>query len=289
MEHTFHDVYETYLRGELHPPYLEKLWENTTWVQRNVQIATVGCFDTVGALGIPGFFAAGVNARKYGFHDTALSKKVRNAYHALALGEKRKPFAPTLWVGNGVTRLRQTWFPGVHADIGGGYPDREVADMVLAWMVGCVQNARPEDQLEFDREFLREVIRTDGVNEWAAGEVGKSYSGLMRFLGDRVRCPGMGYNEKVHVSVRVREKVVAGWKCKALKDWRWDPVGKVWRGPQGRLMEEDSLSEIEVELSGKNVVEKLLNAAFEGRVEQEVKRELSAKVHTAGPVQELEL
>lgn len=54
---------------------------------------------------------------------------VQHAFHALALDERRLPFAPTLWyVPDGETRgeglsLKQVWFPGVHINAGGGSDD----------------------------------------------------------------------------------------------------------------------------------------------------------------------
>jgi hypothetical protein len=31
--------------------------------------------------------------------------------------------------------LRQVWFPGAHANVGGGYDDQEMANITLAWMM----------------------------------------------------------------------------------------------------------------------------------------------------------
>ncbi|KAI0526383.1 hypothetical protein F5B22DRAFT_632877 [Xylaria bambusicola] len=53
-----------------------------------------------------------------------------------AIGERRQEEQAT-------SDLRQVWFPGSHANIGGGWPDQGVADTTLAWMmdqlssVGC--------------------------------------------------------------------------------------------------------------------------------------------------------
>src|SRR5439155_26195350 len=32
-------------------------------------------------------------------------------------------------------QVEQIWFSGVHSDIGGGYPERALADITMAWMV----------------------------------------------------------------------------------------------------------------------------------------------------------
>jgi hypothetical protein len=112
----------------------------------------IGVWDTVGALGIPddlpllGLFEG---ADKYRFHDTALSRMVANARHAVALDEKRASFAPTLWSSADPTKtvLKQLWFPGVHGDVGGGYFETALSDGALAWMMAeaeaCGLKLRP--------------------------------------------------------------------------------------------------------------------------------------------------
>jgi uncharacterized protein (DUF2235 family) len=98
----------------------------------------VGVWDTVGALGIP---IDGVRppllSRLWTFHDTTLTRYVLNAYHALAIDERRRPFQPTLWEqkpdAQGQT-LEQVWFAGVHSDVGGGYPDTGLSEIPLLWM-----------------------------------------------------------------------------------------------------------------------------------------------------------
>jgi uncharacterized protein (DUF2235 family) len=61
------------------------------------------------------------------------------AYQALAIDERRGPFAPAVWKqsedGKGSDQqLEQVWFAGVHSDIGGGYADSRLADLALRWM-----------------------------------------------------------------------------------------------------------------------------------------------------------
>jgi uncharacterized protein (DUF2235 family) len=104
----------------------------------DIGIRCLGVWDTVGALGIPFGAFAQLNDERYRFHDTKLTRIVENAFHAVALDEHREPYRATLWeptddhVGQ---RIEQAWFPGAHADIGGGYADdRRLADLALHWM-----------------------------------------------------------------------------------------------------------------------------------------------------------
>jgi T6SS, Phospholipase effector Tle1-like, catalytic domain len=107
----------------------------------NAKLTMVGVWDTVGALGIPAIFG-GVDVLLYGFLDTSLHENVLNAYHALAIDERRIEFPATLWTSPpkpGQT-IDQVWFCGVHSDVGGGYPiqtgDSEgLADITLSWMM----------------------------------------------------------------------------------------------------------------------------------------------------------
>jgi uncharacterized protein (DUF2235 family) len=108
-----------------------------------VAIKCVGVWDTVGSLGIPTSGPLGwLMRRRFGFHDVTLSSWVENAFHALAIDERRKPFAPSLWEVADAERskatfrqrIEQVWFPGVHSNVGGGYPDPRLSDITLAWM-----------------------------------------------------------------------------------------------------------------------------------------------------------
>jgi uncharacterized protein (DUF2235 family) len=110
------------------------------------EIRFVGVWDTVGALGIPiDGFRPPLLSRLWTFHDTTLSRVVRDARHAIAIDERRRPFSPTLWVKkvrkDGTVEqppprqvVKQVWFAGVHSDVGGGYPDRSLSDLPLRWM-----------------------------------------------------------------------------------------------------------------------------------------------------------
>jgi len=105
------------------------------------KIKMVGVWETVGSLGIPSVVGV-VDPIAYGFLDTGLSPMIQNAYHALAIDEKRMEFPPTLWTSApapGQT-VRQVWFCGVHSDVGGGEPDdpsgaTALSDITLAWMM----------------------------------------------------------------------------------------------------------------------------------------------------------
>lgn len=71
------------------------------------------------------------------------TRKVSNVAvgrHAMALDENRGPYAVYRFDPEQVAEregaLAEAWFPGVHSDVGGLYPDHRLADITLAWMTG---------------------------------------------------------------------------------------------------------------------------------------------------------
>lgn len=101
------------------------------------KIKMVGVWDTVGALGIPvksfNFFIK----EFYEFHDTELSAIVENAFHAVAVDEWREDYAATLWSPKEKPNqyVEQVWFPGAHANVGGGYRSSNLSLVPLVWMI----------------------------------------------------------------------------------------------------------------------------------------------------------
>lgn len=106
-----------------------------------VQVATVGVWDTVGALGIPVDLFQGVDEALYGFLDTTLHPDIQAAYQALSIDEQRPEFRPTPWrsIPQHGQIVEQTWFAGVHCDVGGGYPGHGLSDITLRWMMRRAQ------------------------------------------------------------------------------------------------------------------------------------------------------
>ncbi|KAK0704424.1 hypothetical protein B0H67DRAFT_499240 [Lasiosphaeris hirsuta] len=99
-----------------------------------IKIKALAVWDTVGSLGIPP--APLIGHCTWRFTNTQVSDKVENAFQALALDEPRYAFRPSLWerLPGSKTNLKQVWFPGTHANTGGGWYDQQLADITLAWM-----------------------------------------------------------------------------------------------------------------------------------------------------------
>jgi uncharacterized protein (DUF2235 family) len=141
------------------------------------KIKFLGVWDTVGALGAPFGFLFGKLLNQIfptQFHDTKISPIILNAYHACAIDEKRWPFRPTRMeltetrkieaaqvnatqVESEEYNYEEVWFPGVHSDVGGGYPEAGLSDCALTWMIEkagkhglCVETATPARAVEPD-------------------------------------------------------------------------------------------------------------------------------------------
>ena len=145
-----------------------------------LDIRFVGVWDTVDAYAMP------VDELKIAidewvwpmsFADRDPSDRLLTIRHALSLDDERPTFRPVLWNEvikdphhpNDVTkqkilspqRIQQVWFAGVHANVGGGYPDDGLAFTALNWMmdeagaVGLRYNNLP-------RKLIAACVNPDG-------------------------------------------------------------------------------------------------------------------------------
>ena len=98
----------------------------------DVPIKSIAVWDTVGSLGIPAY-AADRRFDVFRFVDTKLSNKVQHGFHAMAVDELRGDFPVTAWDSR--AGIKQVWFVGAHADVGGGYSAEEsrLSDIALEW------------------------------------------------------------------------------------------------------------------------------------------------------------
>jgi uncharacterized protein (DUF2235 family) len=131
------------------------------------RIKCLGVRDTVGSYGVPagiGLAALGryVTQWVFGFQDTKFGKHIDHGLHAIGIDERRRPFTPTFWtVEKGHPQpknVEQTWFAGVHCNVGGGYPDKGLSDLALLWMIA---RTKALTDLGFDVEAVKSTLRPD--------------------------------------------------------------------------------------------------------------------------------
>ena len=164
-------------------------------------IRFIGVWDTVGSLGPPGILGQVFNKGKYKYHDIELNQHIENAYQALAIDERRKPFAPSIWTRrpgfNGA--LKQAWFVGVHSDVGGSQARDGLANEALHWIVEKAEKLG----VEFDNAFLAHY--TPCFN----GDLHESMTAMYKVMGEYRRPIGqhLAAGEELHQSVLDRQKM----------------------------------------------------------------------------------
>jgi len=177
----------------------------------------IGVWDTVGSLGLPLTFLKMYNMEKYKFHDQTLSSTVKNAFHALAIDDRRKLFQPTLWEASKkiisgqapAQKCEQRWFPGVHCNIGGGYEDKGLSDRALHWMIEKAEGAG----LEFNKDHLTTIHSS------SKGALRNSYTPAFWFWPKiwREIKTGNKLNEDFDHSVKTRLEKDTSYRPKNLK------------------------------------------------------------------------
>jgi len=106
------------------------------------KIEFIGVWDTVDAVGLPfdGFTKAWNEVIfRFKFSNQKLHPNVKQACQALSIDDERQSFQPILWDETEENpenkRIEQVWFPGVHANVGGGYPQQGLSLVSLDWMI----------------------------------------------------------------------------------------------------------------------------------------------------------
>lgn len=172
----------------------------------DLAIRYVGVWDTVGSLGIPRILpiSIGLNAQ-YEFHDTALSRCVEHARHAVAIDERRAAFAPTLWSNIDAfntpgtrPRVAQQWFPGDHGGVGGGGA-RGLSNCALMWVLEGAELAGLSISREPGSVISGCLADIDPITP---GVDGKGFP-IMRALTSRWR-KGLNRFEDIHETARLR-------------------------------------------------------------------------------------
>lgn len=176
------EAYNVYRDRDITPHHPEAQKFRLSYGER-VPIKLLGCWDTVGSLGVPDQIPfvpidEWINA-KYKFHDTELSPIIQNARHAVAVDELRKVYNVTPMQRTDHPEssqvLRQVWFSGTHGCVGGGSQEqRGLSDIALQWMMNEVTELGleldptrvengicPDHTIDFDNE-LRGIYKLTG-------------------------------------------------------------------------------------------------------------------------------
>lgn len=216
------EAYELYCNRGTGPSDQEaKDFRKENSLGSRVDITLLGCWDTVGSLGIPelssfGHLSQQIN-KKYKFHDTKLNKKIKNALHAVAIDEQRKVFNVTPMQKHPDAPdqvLRQVWFPGDHGCVGGGTKEQsKLADATLKWMIESIGELGLG--LEFDINSIHPPIDFDYACDFYVqpksilGKATKLAGTILREIGDEF--------DELHEGVKYRWKQRPDYRPENLK------------------------------------------------------------------------
>ncbi|MGU3434134.1 T6SS phospholipase effector Tle1-like catalytic domain-containing protein [Actinomycetes bacterium M1A6_2h] len=164
----------------------------------SVPVEYLGLWDTVSA---PGIFR-----REMLFPCADSLENVLSGRHAVALDERRRPFAPRTVVPRPGARLpfprnpgiEESWFSGIHSDIGGSKPrNTGLGDITLMWVLaGAVERNIVLRQRAEDRGL-------PVLNRAMASQPCNANGRIWKLAGSRTRRPQVGV-DRLHASVRDR-------------------------------------------------------------------------------------
>jgi len=193
------EAYDLYRDRQIAPGDPNAIAFRAQYGSKQIPITLIGCWDTVGALGIPQLISGlpinDIANKKYQFHDVKLNRQIQHALHAIAIDERRRPFNVNhMELSEGAsTNIREAWFPGTHGCVGGGTKDlRGLSDVALKWMVEQIPALGLG--LEFDETWLSENTYLDHKIEFSdspgiyvlAGVINRAITGSLDGLHESV-------------------------------------------------------------------------------------------------------
>ncbi len=193
---------------------------HSTETDNRAWITFLGCWDTVGSLGVPDLnpkfeLDTKIN-RKHQFHDTDLSFIVKHARHAVAIDERRKVFDVTPMTlssrAKDLTDLKQMWFSGDHGCVGGGELVKEpLSNITFNWMMAELQALQSESDLHIDMS----AVPREGDLDYKAS-FDNSVTGMYKKIGEIDRAVPENF-DALHWSVKARLKEVASYNPASIR------------------------------------------------------------------------
>jgi uncharacterized protein (DUF2235 family) len=153
-----------------------------------IPVAYLGVWDTVKAAG---FLRFGNLRWPY----TRSLPNVARIRHAVSIDEQRRPYREYL-VERHPLGLQERWFAGVHADVGGTFPDHRLATISLKWVTDGVVG-----ELAIDPEAYEQACTV--ADDFADAPIHNN--GKFWYLVGRRKRP-IGPDALVHPSVLVRRR-----------------------------------------------------------------------------------
>jgi uncharacterized protein (DUF2235 family) len=202
------------------------------WMIKYAQVIDVdflGVWDTVGALGLPFGNLPILGKADMQFLNTGIRVSNKVAFHALAIDEHRKAFAPTLWTidyakgaspphhHRTLSQVEQRWFVGAHANVGGGCQSDPLPQLPLKWIMdkASIHGLGFRRGLELEVPGNSPAPIADSYSEFAYG----SYKVLT--LGRRYHRP-IGPEPIESSATEMRENINETIDASVFERWRQD-------------------------------------------------------------------
>ncbi len=166
----------------------------------------VGVWDTVSTVGWV------YNPVTFPF--TARNPSIGVFRHAISIDERRTHFRTNLFRAEGEQDCKQVWFAGVHADVGGSYPEPEsgLAKLTLQWMLREAQT----HGLLIDQKRAEEIVLGIGKDGYAAPDSSAMQHDQLKQWGWRI----VEHLPRRYIDMREEPPTVA---------WSWSPFSGFYR------------------------------------------------------------
>ena len=161
-------------------PLLTKEIKDRKLETQAAEVTFLGIWDTV-----PGSFfkeygtcKENENKKAGDRYKTGTYPAIREIAHAVSIDEKRSKFKPILVckpvINSQPTQVNEVWFPGAHADVGGGYENskelpgdnaQDLPNISLHWMLGLLGK-------HYDVKSVVQPAagKADGLAHWSIGD-----------------------------------------------------------------------------------------------------------------------
>lgn len=217
-----------------------KMTEQERWLLKYSQpadVKVIGVWDTVGSVGLAAGNIAGISRSQFDYLQTGLRIHILNGYHALAIDEHRKDFAPTLWTVRHpkdpkaviapprlMSGVEQRWFVGAHANVGGGYETDLLNQAPLRWLMKKAEShgLTFRADVELDGDSVTPPIADSygkfgyGIYQWITSPYYRPIGADPEERDDSTR-PTV--NETIDVSVFKRWRADASYRPANLVNW----------------------------------------------------------------------
>jgi hypothetical protein len=168
---------------------------------------------------------------------------VENAFHALALDEHRGTFTPTMWYLDPnygkKCNLKQCWFPGYHADVGGGttagkIDESSIDEVALAWMCDQVDGLLTFDKQAVLKYLDKKEDKNYDAEDWGRGVIKDPISVVYKLNsmgGDVLRTPGQYHKNLKEKHKRIGPDFATNETMHPVLKHRMEEMGKKYDPP----------------------------------------------------------